>query len=833
MFPPPFHGATLAQMQLAAAAVEVQARAHAHVQAAQAAQLMQYLQMHGQPAGQQAMEEMLHQPFWQPGMMLRLAASEHLPAPPGMPAPAVSPSTQHPAAGKAAHARARSSTESAASWTAGSKQGSTAPSAASEDGSSAAAPSGGAQKKCKENLRSYLQEVRSEDPRCIFITRRINKLGFRSKSVLERHFAQYGEVTKIMVAHSKVKPYPNSGCLPRTRPGNFGLVVMRSPDAVAKILQQGPEQLVADVAIQVYRFEGKELEGEEGFDVMPEQTEGVKEEGESHKQHAESPSHALAQQGPPGLAIHAADWSEVLLDQGSPAQGEAEPAMEVAPPHEVNEGEELATASNSSHGSSGEAISELPDSNGQSGYSGSSNGSAKANKQTTTSASTMSLTDSHLTDLGRGMYCGESRSTSVGSHDKASNSSFHGNRSYGFNGSDGNGSNVSNGSNGNGSNYFDDHSSQDSAKGGTSEAGGLQAAMLDDQLWPGSNLAGMLNELGHIARDSQQIRAFTKEQSFQAAALAHMVQQRLVRLELECQQKIADIKRAGMAAEAAATSEEYEVIMDVQDAAAAAKAAASTTDQSTSQVSKASRSDAAADGRSSSSSSGNHRGRQRQDNGAVGAQRDTLRSYLTELLTEDPDCIFITRRINKLGFRSREILKGHFSLYGEVLRVLVAHSKVKPFRDSSGQMRTRPGGLGLVVMRSADDVRSILALGEEQEVAGHQIRVQSFERPKVDTTSYKGSGGSGTSTNAGSHSNGTLSNGSGGSGSNGSGGSGRTETSGSDEGSEEARNADGSGSRGDKSEEGGSSDADAYQKSDEGDGASSAPESPEGSPSES
>jgi len=181
-------------------------------------------------------------------------------------------------------------------------------------------------------------------------------------------------------------------------------------------------------------------------------------------------------------------------------------------------------------------------------------------------------------------------------------------------------------------------------------------------------------------------------------------------------------------------------------------------------------------------------------------QRDTLRSHLTELSTEDPGCIFITRRINKLGFRSREILQQHYSQYGEVSRVLVAHSKVKPFRDSSGQLRTRPGGLGLIVMRKAPVVKKILALGEEQMVAGHQIRIQCFERPKVDETSFNGSE---TSTTVG-KSQGTGSDGSG---------------------SRSAEKSEGGSSNG-KSEEGGSSN-DPYEKSD-ADAGSSGAESPEG-----
>lgn len=112
--------------------------------------------------------------------------------------------------------------------------------------------------------------------------------------------------------------------------------------------------------------------------------------------------------------------------------------------------------------------------------------------------------------------------------------------------------------------------------------------------------------------------------------------------------------------------------------------------------------------------------------------RCTLRDYLSELRHTDPERIFTARHISKLGFRSRDILQNHYSHYGEVSRVLVAHSKVRPFRDSGGQFRTRPGGLGLVVMSDPAAVRTILALGEEQCVLGQQIRVQRFQRPTTE-----------------------------------------------------------------------------------------------------
>eukprot|EP00971_Amphidinium_carterae_P242652 4817960-Amphidinium_carterae.1 len=75
----------------------------------------------------------------------------------------------------------------------------------------------------RETLRRHLEDLKNVDERCIFITRRINKLGFRSRLPLEQHFSKYGKVMQVLVAHSKVKPFQQNGSQPRTRPGNFGL----------------------------------------------------------------------------------------------------------------------------------------------------------------------------------------------------------------------------------------------------------------------------------------------------------------------------------------------------------------------------------------------------------------------------------------------------------------------------------------------------------------------------------------------------------------------------------------------------------------------------------
>lgn len=113
-------------------------------------------------------------------------------------------------------------------------------------------------------LREFLQELRNEDPRRVFVARSINQLGFRSRTVLERHFCRYGEVTHVMVAHSKVKSLRNSLLPRRTRPGNLGLVVMRSPDVVQSILAEGLVHYVGGVQINVHMFDRQKMDQEEG-----------------------------------------------------------------------------------------------------------------------------------------------------------------------------------------------------------------------------------------------------------------------------------------------------------------------------------------------------------------------------------------------------------------------------------------------------------------------------------------------------------------------------------------------------------------------------------------
>merc|ERR1719272_2936289 len=113
----------------------------------------------------------------------------------------------------------------------------------------------------------------------------------------------------------------------------------------------------------------------------------------------------------------------------------------------------------------------------------------------------------------------------------------------------------------------------------------------------------------------------------------------------------------------------------------------------------------------------------------------TLSTSLQLLSGEDPDCLFIVRRINKLGFKAVRTLKRHFSAYGPVLKVLLAHSTVRQHGDPACHARRRPSSLGFIQMMSADAANKVLALGNEQQVDGVQIRVQRFEREEAEADS--------------------------------------------------------------------------------------------------
>merc|ERR1719174_364648 len=105
----------------------------------------------------------------------------------------------------------------------------------------------------RQTLQHHLKLLESEDPLCVLSVRKINRLGFDSKAILERYFAWHGVATKVLVAHLKVK---QSGHRPaRSRPAGLGFVVMASRDDAVNVLHQGERQMIGDVEIVVQPFQ--------------------------------------------------------------------------------------------------------------------------------------------------------------------------------------------------------------------------------------------------------------------------------------------------------------------------------------------------------------------------------------------------------------------------------------------------------------------------------------------------------------------------------------------------------------------------------------------------
>jgi len=110
----------------------------------------------------------------------------------------------------------------------------------------------------------------------------------------------------------------------------------------------------------------------------------------------------------------------------------------------------------------------------------------------------------------------------------------------------------------------------------------------------------------------------------------------------------------------------------------------------------------------------------------------TLSTSLQLLSNVNEEHLFIVRRIHKLGFKAGRVLKRYFSIFGTVVRVLVAHSTVRSDGDSHCYARRRPSSLGFIQMSSTTAVDKILQMGPELEIGGSVIRIQKFHRQHAD-----------------------------------------------------------------------------------------------------
>jgi len=103
----------------------------------------------------------------------------------------------------------------------------------------------------------------------------------------------------------------------------------------------------------------------------------------------------------------------------------------------------------------------------------------------------------------------------------------------------------------------------------------------------------------------------------------------------------------------------------------------------------------------------------------------SLRQDLELLRQRQPENVIIVRKIKKLGFESPQMLDDHFSQYGEVKELLVAHSHVKPSAKRPNG-RVRPAALGFIVMADAEAAQKAFKAGTDQMICGTSVELAPF-----------------------------------------------------------------------------------------------------------
>mmetsp|Transcript_18332 Transcript_18332/g.33224 ORF Transcript_18332/g.33224 Transcript_18332/m.33224 type:complete len:674 (+) Transcript_18332:102-2123(+) len=489
-------------------------------------------------------------------------------------------------------------------------------------------------------LQAHLTALQSEDPRRVFIARRIGRMGFRSEEVLAAHYSRYGQVERVLVAHSKVKPFRSMGNQPRIRPGSLGFIVMENAECVERILEAGLEQVVNGHHIHVESFKRNSVKDPKcGFAVS---------ETEESSQTA---SVAGSSVGPQGSGIHPRDLSrqEASFEKGNRAASEASASTSVPP---------------------------------------SSSGWQEAGQEAMLRDLTNSLkllavmaNNSLHSSTITGRQCLETAALSRLTHDRLQ--------------------------------QLTDlcQSRLEACNGATPTPPGAWAAP-----WIGQSASYQSTQSG------PPVQAYAEPYNESMAWTTSALRQA---------QEIMAAHRVGLGANAAELQRGG--AFGVPSADSGPNAGQQQVRAQTRKAASIPSEDAQADGKDSQSA------REMRT-----PKKQTLGMHLTELQGEDPRHVFIARRISRMGFRSQEVLAKHYSQFGKVSRVLVAHSKVKAFQKASSQPRIRPGSLGFVVMGSIESVQKIFAIGKEQTVAGCHIRVEPFQH----TSKAKSSNGSG-STSAG------------------------------------------------------------------------------------
>jgi len=105
----------------------------------------------------------------------------------------------------------------------------------------------------------------------------------------------------------------------------------------------------------------------------------------------------------------------------------------------------------------------------------------------------------------------------------------------------------------------------------------------------------------------------------------------------------------------------------------------------------------------------------------------SLRSHFSELDGVPCERIFFVRKVQRLGLESADAVRAHFSAYGDVEDVLVAHSPVLSGCKTYVR-RLRPSNLAIVIMATAQMAERVHRQGRDQVVNGSSVRVEPYER---------------------------------------------------------------------------------------------------------
>jgi len=116
-------------------------------------------------------------------------------------------------------------------------------------------------------------------------------------------------------------------------------------------------------------------------------------------------------------------------------------------------------------------------------------------------------------------------------------------------------------------------------------------------------------------------------------------------------------------------------------------------------------------------------------------------TQLKKLDHVDARCVVSVRKINRLGFAARDLLRDHFSRYGGIEEILLSGAEEKVAAPGGPRVRIRPSGFGFVVFDSAEAAAAVIRDGQTQVIKDNEILINSFTR-RGDTDDSRASSGS-------------------------------------------------------------------------------------------